>query len=81
MQPEIEDQPIQALCELRVTGKNNFDTSLKGPRLRSIFFNYRKFTEPESHIHSCVGEVTTSHWGISENRLYFWGLIFTGCVI
>ena len=36
IQPAIDDQSIQTLYELRATGKNNFDTSLKGPRLRSM---------------------------------------------
>ena len=67
IQPAIDEQSIQTLYELRATGKNNFDTSLKGPRLRSILFSSRKCTEPESHYHSFVGKLVISRWAISEN--------------
>ena len=50
---------LQALQQLRSTGENTFDSSLKGPRLRPILFGSRKLTEAESHYYSFVGEVAT----------------------
>mgnify|MGYP001302322518 CR=1 FL=1 len=59
MQPATDPVSLQALQQLRSTGENTFDSSLKGPRLRSILFGSRKSIEAESHYHSFVGEVST----------------------
>ena len=76
MQPATDPVSLKALQQLRSTGENTFDSSLKGPRLRPILFGSRKSTEAESHYHSFVGEVATWRWAISENRVYFWGTHF-----
>ena len=76
MQPNIDKVSLTALKVLQTTGENTSDVNLKGARLRAILFVSRKCTEVESHHHNFVGEVATSRWAISKNRVYFWGSRF-----
>jgi len=56
MQPHNDTVSLDALELLRITGENNFDKTMNGPRLRLILFGSWKCTATESHYHSFVGE-------------------------
>ena len=75
-QPNTDNQSLDALNILRTTGNNKFDKTMDGQRLRPILFGSRKYTDTESYYHSFVGDVATSCWAISKNRVYFWDTHF-----
>jgi hypothetical protein len=82
MQPDSSSPAFVAAAKRLVEdGICNFNLTLKGARLRPVYFDSRKCTEQERHFHSFVGEAACGRWGISKNKKYLWGTIFTGSVI
>ena len=76
MQPDDSDESKAAMLSLHENQDCDFDTTLKGARLRPIKFHSRRCLEREQHYHSFVGEAATGRWAIGICRKYLVGQHF-----
>jgi RNase H-like domain found in reverse transcriptase/Reverse transcriptase (RNA-dependent DNA polymerase) len=76
MQPDDSDESRVAMLSLHENQDCDFDTTLKGARLRPIKFHSRRCLEREQHYHSFVGEAATGRWSIGICHKYLVGQHF-----
>ena len=76
MQPDDSEESRAAIASLTEGQDCNFDTTLKGARLRPVKFHSRRCLEREQHYHSFVGEAATGRWAIGVCRKYLVGQHF-----
>ena len=72
MQPDDSAESARALETLIPYEDNNFETNMKGPRLRPISSGCRLCTDTESHHHSYIGEIGAGRWAIAQNKSILW---------
>ena len=76
MQPDDSKESCAAMASLAKDQDCDFDTTLKGARLRPIQFQSRQCLEQEQHYHSFVGKAATRQWAIGICQKYLVGQHF-----
>ena len=76
MQPDDSKKSCTAMASLAKDQDCDFDTTLKGARLRPIQFQSRQCLEREQHNHSLIGEAATGQWVIGICQKYLVGQHF-----